>query len=118
MKRHISIFAAVALMVAFVPSSRAQSGDMKGMDMGGDKKSPTAQVQAQAHKASGTVTRVDRAGGRVTIAHGPVTTLKWPAMTMTFGVKEKALIDKLPSGKKVDFEFVKQGSDYVVTSVR
>jgi len=61
---------------------------------------------------------VDPAGGKVTIAHGPVQTLKWPAMTMAFGVKDKALLGKLSSGKKVEFEFVKQGSDYVITSAK
>jgi Cu(I)/Ag(I) efflux system protein CusF len=52
----------------------------------------------------------------VTIAHGPVQSLNWPAMTMNFLVKDKALLDRLSSGKKVDFEFVQQGRDYVITS--
>jgi len=37
---------------------------------------------------------------------------------MTFGVKDKMLLDKLPSGKKVEFEFVQQGSDYLITSAK
>jgi len=37
-------------------------------------------------------------------------------MTMNFVVKDKALFDKLSSGKKTEFEFVQQGRDYVITS--
>jgi Cu(I)/Ag(I) efflux system protein CusF len=64
------------------------------------------------------VTKVDRIASKVTIAHGPVESLKWPAMTMNFRVKDKALLDGLSSGKKVEFEFVQQGRDYVVTSAK
>nr|WP_084073680.1 copper-binding protein [Lysobacter dokdonensis] len=34
--------------------------------------------------AEGVVESVDAQGGRITIAHGPVAALRWPAMTMTF----------------------------------
>jgi Cu(I)/Ag(I) efflux system protein CusF len=46
------------------------------------------------------VTEVDSARNAVTIAHDPVPTMKWPAMTMTFAVKDKAMLDKLLAGKK------------------
>jgi Cu/Ag efflux protein CusF len=116
MKRLIVLSAVLALSVAMIPLSRAQGMggmDMKGMDMGKDKKS-----EDKVHKGSGTVKKVDPAGGKVTIAHGPVPTMKWPAMNMTFTVKDKALLGKFSQDKKVDFEFVQQGSDYVITSVK
>ena len=72
----------LALSVAAPVVSQAQSGSMKGMDM------KSADVKT-THKGSGTVTRVDQAAGRVTISHGPIQSLKWPAMTMAFGVKDK-----------------------------
>ncbi len=62
--------------------------------------------------------KVDPAAGTVTIAHGPIPTMKWPAMSMTFTVKDKALLGKLAPEKKVEFEFVQQGSDYVITSAK
>jgi len=37
---------------------------------------------------------------------------------MGFVVKDKTLADKLKPGAKVDFEFVQDGKDYVVTSVK
>ena len=111
MKRLIVLSAVLALSVAGIPLSRAQG--MGGMDMGKDKKS-----ESKAHKGAGTVKKVDPAGGKVTIAHGPIPTMKWPAMNMTFTVKDKALLAKFSQDKKVEFEFVQQGSDYVITSAK
>jgi Cu(I)/Ag(I) efflux system protein CusF len=82
---------------------------------------PGASILAQtgtAHQATGVVKSTDHAKGTVTLAHDPVKSLKWPAMTMGFQVKDKTLLDKLPAGKKVEFEFVQQGRDYVITSVK
>jgi Cu(I)/Ag(I) efflux system protein CusF len=61
---------------------------------------------------------VDPKAGTVTLAHDPVKSLKWPAMTMGFQVKDKTLLSKLAVDKKVEFEFVQQGKDYVITSVK
>jgi Cu(I)/Ag(I) efflux system protein CusF len=82
---------------------------------------PGVSAQAQstaAHPATGVVKSVDRAKSTVTLAHDPVKSLNWPAMTMPFTVKDKALLEKLPAGKKVQFEFVQQGKDYVITNVK
>jgi len=70
------------------------------------------------HQASGKVTKVDRAAGRVTIAHGPVASLKWPPMTMAFEVKDKALFDKLQLGANIEFSFVQSERKHVVTAVK
>jgi Cu(I)/Ag(I) efflux system protein CusF len=121
MKRLIASAAVLALSIAMIPLSRAQDMggmDMKGMDMNKDKKGADKKSDGKTHKGVGTVKKVDSAGGKVTIAHGPVPTMKWPAMNMTFTVKDKALLGKFSQDKKVEFEFVQQGSDYVVTSVK
>jgi len=126
-KSHCFPLAAVlALSIVFIPLSRAQgmggmdmdkkSMDMKGMDMkgkGADKK-----AEGKIHKGVGTVKKVDSAASTVTIAHGPIKSMNWPAMNMTFAVKDKALLSKFSQDKKVEFEFVQQGSDYVIKSVR
>lgn len=62
--------------------------DMKDMPMQGMEKKGS---QDSVHKASGVVTRVD---------------------------KDKALLEKLAKVKKVDFEFVQEGRDHVVTAVK
>lgn len=84
---------------------------MKDMPMG----TPS---QGQTHHAIGTIKKVDAAKGTVTFDHGPVKSLDWPAMSMTFAVKDKMLLDKLTVGKKAAFEFVQDGKGYVVTGVK
>ena len=114
--QRLSLAAVLALAVAAIPMVRAQGMggmDMKGMDMGKEKKS-----ESKTHRGTGTVKKVDSAAGKVTIAHGPIPTMKWPAMNMTFTVKDKALLGKLSQDKKVEFEFVQHGSDYVITSAK
>jgi len=98
------------LAAALAIPAFAQSGT-KGMDM-------KAEAAGAAHKASGVVTKVDPAKSKVTIKHGPVQTLNWPPMTMAFTVRDKGLLEKLRKDQKIDFEFVQQGKDYVVTSVK
>lgn len=93
--------------------SKQKMGDMKGMDMGGQKAMP-----GTTHKAVGVVKEIDAKTGMVTFAHEPVKSLNWPAMSMGFAVKDKALLDKLAVGKKVEFEFVKEGKGYTVTNVK
>lgn len=116
MKRKIAVLTAIAMSIGSVPAILAQS---RGMETGHDMKNTgTQKAQTQTHKASGTVTKVDRIANKVTIAHGPVQSLKWPAMTMNFLVKDKAVLDGLSSGRKVEFEFVQQGRDYVIVSAK
>ena len=86
--------------------------DMKGMDMKPEK------GKSQTHKGSGTVTKVDPATSTVTISHGPVQSMKWPAMTMTFKAKDKAVLDKVKQGAKVEFSFVQSGKDYIITEIK
>lgn len=81
---------------------------------------PAKNGQAHSHDmhvADGVVKQLD-AKGMVTLQHGPVKTLGWPAMTMGFSVKDKALLDKLAVGKKVHVEFSRQGDEYVIESVK
>jgi RND family efflux transporter MFP subunit len=71
--------------------------------------SPAAgQAAAAAHRAQGTVEGVDAAKKRVTLAHGPVPSLQWPAMTMEFAVANTALLDGVVAGQAVEVEFVER----------
>ena len=105
----LALFSAASVAVA---QSGTKGMEMKGMDM-----KPAAGTQA-AHKATGVVKKVDPKAGTVTLAHDPVKSLNWPAMTMGFKVKDKMLLNKLAVDKKVEVEFEKQGKDYVITSVQ
>ena len=88
-----------ALVLALVlPATSAMTqqkmDDMKGMDMAAK---PAAGTPI-AHKAMGVVKKVDAGSDAVTVAHGPVKTMHWPAMTMTFEVKDKTLLHKFADG--------------------
>jgi len=113
----------IALLFAFAPSTGAQSGGMKGMEMKGmDMKDMPVQQgdgkAALAHKGAGTVKSVDAKKGTVSLAHGRIQSMNWPAMTMTFKVKDKALLEQVKPGAKVEFTFVQSGKDYIVTEIK
>ncbi len=111
MKRVI-LAAAVALIV---PAALAQ---MKGMEM---KDMPMKMGDAKAgetHKGKGVVKSVDAKKGTVSLSHEPIQSMKWPAMTMTFKAKDKAMLEKVKPGAKVEFSFVQSGKDYVVTDIK
>ena len=120
--------ATVSLILALSVSSlaTAQSGgtknmDMKDMDMKAmpmDKMAPGAGAKVPTHQATGIVKAVNPTKGTVTLAHGPVKSLNWSAMTMSFVVKDKTLFDKLVVNKQVTIDFSKQNSKYVVTAVK
>lgn len=118
MKLILTLPAVFALSV--FSSAFAQSSDMRGMEMKGMKGTDPSHKSAEGatHTADGVVKLVDPINSKVTLSHGAVKSLGWPAMTMAFAVKDKALLDKLVPGKEAHVEFNKQGSDYVITSVK
>src|SRR5437899_4930677 len=76
---------------------------------------PGSTASEKVYFGTGTVKSIT--GDQVAIAHGPISGIGWPAMTMTF----TAPPDIAPSvriGAKVDFSFRKNGSAYVLTSVK
>jgi len=110
--------ATLSLILALSTSSLAiaQSSDMKSGHV--DNHAHAASVSATTHSTSGVVKKTDTAKGMVTFAHEPIPALSWPAMTMNFSVKEKALFSKLKVGQRVTIEFMQQNGDSIVTSVK
>jgi len=94
-----------------------QGGGMESMPMAGgqDGAAPRA---TDTHQATGKITRIDRSAGTVQIAHGPVASLEWPAMTMNFRVREPEMLDALEEGRQVQFTFMLEaGGQYVITRI-
>ena len=82
--------------------------DMKGMDgMKGMKmdcpKKPSGDVVSMAE---GEIQELDKVGKNITLKHGPIKskTVEMGAMTMTFAVKDGAMLRKLKTGEKVKFQ--------------
>lgn len=100
MKRFAALCAVLALSVATASPAGAQA------------------LESQTHKGTGIVKNIDLAGGKVTLRHDPIKSLRWPTMTMVFAVKDKAMLGALSPEKKVEFEFVLQGQKFVITSIK
>lgn len=70
--------------------------------------------QAPVANAEGTIKAVDTAKHTVTIAHGAVPAVQWPAMTMAFNATTKQLAG-LKAGDQVAFEFRAEGGATIVS---
>lgn len=68
--------------------------------------------------SEGEVRKVDKAAGKITLKHGEIKNLDMPPMTMVFGVKDKAILDKVKKGDKVKFAADKNAQgEMIVTEV-
>lgn len=84
----------------------------------GQKQAAVPQNQTAATEPySGTGTVKSIAGDRIAIVHGPISGIGWPAMTMTF-TAPAGMIDGARVGSRVGFSFRKNGSEYVLTSLK
>ncbi|OHC61936.1 MAG: hypothetical protein A2045_13230 [Rhodocyclales bacterium GWA2_65_20] len=101
------LFVTAVALAAMLP---VQAADM-GM-------TSTAKPSAQLAHAEGVIKALDAKAGTVTLAHGPVQELKWPAMTMTFKLAKPGLVKGLAVGKKVTFEFQSQGMAAVINAIK
>jgi RND family efflux transporter MFP subunit len=71
------------------------------------------------HHAEGRVDSLDLSAGTVSLEHGPVASLKWPAMTMEFKLANPALASGLKPGAQVAFEFVERApGEWVITALK
>jgi Cu(I)/Ag(I) efflux system membrane fusion protein len=76
-----------------------------------------ASAPTSVYRASGKVESAD-AGG-ITISHGPVPALQWPAMTMGFGKADANAFGTIKPGDTVDFTFKGGGPmDWELVSVQ
>ncbi len=85
---------------------------------------PAAAAAAEAkpavvgHPGEGRVDSIDRQAGTLSLSHGPIASLKWPAMTMEFNLANPALLKGLKPGVAVSFEFVeRQPGEWVITTI-
>lgn len=78
---------------------------------------PTAQ-QEQTVQATGEVKLIDLDAKKITIAHGPVAALNWPAMTMRFTFTQASQIQGITAGDQVKFTFIQQGNISLLQDIR
>lgn len=71
-----------------------------------------------AAQGKGEVQSVDASKGTISISHEAIPALKWPAMTMPIGVKDKALLSRVKPGQSIVFDLEKDPAvGYVITRI-
>ena len=102
------VAAAVALAVSGTAFAQP-AHDMSKMDHA----APAAAAGAQG---SGVLKKLDAKGGALTLQHGPIAALNWPARTMAFKA-DPALLSGLKVGQQVTFT-VKPGATPEVVAIK
>lgn len=108
---------ALIVALAFVAPLAAQAqatSDMKGMKMASEADATTVKTG----KATGVVKALDAKAGTVTLQHGPIPGVGWPAMTMTFKATPPAMLKGVKVGQTVDFAVRTPPSGPEVTSLQ
>jgi Cu(I)/Ag(I) efflux system periplasmic protein CusF len=72
---------------------------------------------AQTPAATGEVTKLDKASGRVTLKHGEIKNLDMPPMTMVFRAADPSMLDNLAVGNRIRFTAERINGQYTLTSV-
>lgn len=105
------LYLTAVLLSTFIGAGLVHADNMNGMDMKNMPSKNTAMrgdMDGKTHHAVGVVKKVDMAKNRVTIEHGPVNSLHWPSMTMSFAMQDRKLFDNLAVGEKVKFELAEK----------
>ena len=96
--RHTTLITLLAAPLALAACDSGQdTAEMEDMPMAEDammmdgQDMPMADTgnAMQSASAQGTVTAIDAEAGTITVDHGPVPAIEWPAMTMPFASKDR-----------------------------
>jgi Cu/Ag efflux protein CusF len=66
----------------------------------------------------GEVRKIDKENGKITIKHGEIKHMDMPPMTMVFNAKDKAMLDKVQVGEKIQFIVIQDAGKMVVTDIQ
>ena len=101
-KRGLKLGQRVVVSSQFLIDSEAS---LKGVEARlNDEPKPTAANTAQRHDGQAKVEAIGQSA--MTLSHGPISSLKWPAMTMDFKLPKGGAPRGVEVGDRVDFEFV------------
>ena len=71
------------------------------------------------HRGEGSIEAIDFAHATVTLAHGPIASLQWPAMIMDFRVLDPALLRTLKPGQRIAFDIIEESAgEYVIVRIQ
>jgi Cu/Ag efflux protein CusF len=72
---------------------------------------------AQTPTVAGEVTKLDKAGGRITLKHGEIRNLDMPPMTMAYRVRDRKMLDDVAVGDRVRFAVERIDGQYTVVMI-
>jgi Cu/Ag efflux protein CusF len=79
---------------------------------------PAVSVPAAGQITSvGTVTAIDAAAGTVSLDHGPIAAINWPAMTMQFTAEDPAILQGIAVGDRVSFELRSETETQIIVAI-
>ncbi|MEO7338850.1 MAG: efflux RND transporter periplasmic adaptor subunit [Caldimonas sp.] len=99
----------------FLIDSEARLRSVLGNMAAASVPAASAAATSMTHVGEGKVEKV--ALEAITISHGPVATLKWPAMTMGFAKDSPTSFAEIRPGDRVRFEFKEGSAGYELVSV-
>lgn len=105
----------IALLAAACSPPAAEDTSKSGEPMNMETSTPAV---AGPITSTGTVTQVDAAAGTITINHGPIAAISWPAMTMQFTAESPAMLQGIAVGDQVSFELKSATETSTVTMVQ
>lgn len=80
---------------------------------------PPSPSSSMSHRGEGVIEAIGVANTTVTLAHGPIASLSWPAMVMDFKVLNPALLRTLKPGQKVAFEITEASpGEYIIVRIQ
>lgn len=105
---------AVLLAGAFavLPAVHARAQGMSNM-----QSMPASKGTASAN-GSATVAAVNTSARKITLNHGPLPAINWPAMKMEFAVAPSVDLSKVKPGDKVTFTLSGSNNSYTVQSIK
>ena len=102
---------ACAIILALGAAGVAAADNMQGMSM-------SSASAAKHGQGAGVITAIDPAASTLTIQHGAIPGVGWPAMTMTFKARPPTLLKGLHIREAISFDCTVQGMAAEVTAVR
>jgi len=103
---------ALAAFAAVAASADAMA-NMKGMT-GMTKTAPATKTG----NGTGIITAIDLKASKLTIKHGAIAAIGWPAMTMTFKANPTAMLKGLKVGRQINFTTKTSAAGPVVTAIK
>lgn len=83
-------------------------------------KGTLARLADSLHRGTGKVEEIVPGAGEVVLAHDPMPSMQWPAMTMPFRVEDRAALAALKKGDAVEFEMKSapdKAGDWVIVRI-